>query len=65
MNCPNDHVLRAYLDAELDASQIGGLKDHLSACAACEARSLITAGSAVQGERWAGPGRGGATGWSV
>ena len=48
MNCPNDHVLRAYLDAELDASQIGGLKDHLSACAACEARFQAMSASALR-----------------
>ncbi len=48
MNCPTDDMLRAYLDAELDALEISELKNHLQACLACEARFQALSASAVR-----------------
>src|SRR5580700_3797403 len=48
MNCPNDEVLRAYLDAELGPPQIAELKNHLQACAGCEARFQALSVSALR-----------------
>jgi hypothetical protein len=48
MNCPNDEILRAYLDAELDPPQIAELNNHLQACAACEARFQALSASALR-----------------
>jgi anti-sigma factor RsiW len=48
MNCPNDEVLRAYLDAELGPPQIAELKNHLQACAACEARFQALSASVLR-----------------
>jgi hypothetical protein len=38
MNCPNESMLRAYLDAELNPAEITELKQHLQRCPLCEAR---------------------------
>jgi len=38
MNCPTDSALRAYLDAELDWSELTELKTHLQSCPACQDR---------------------------
>jgi hypothetical protein len=38
MNCPTENILRAYLDAELDSSELADLKAHLQSCPACQDR---------------------------
>ena len=38
MDCPNESVLRAYLDAELNPAEISELKNHVQGCPVCEAR---------------------------
>jgi Putative zinc-finger len=38
MDCPNESMLRAYLDAELNAAETAELKKHLQMCPVCEAR---------------------------
>jgi hypothetical protein len=38
MSCIHDDILRAHLDGELPASELGGVGEHLAACADCRAR---------------------------
>jgi hypothetical protein len=38
MDCPNESVLRAYLDTELNPGEISELKNHFQVCLVCEAR---------------------------
>lgn len=38
MNCPNESTLRAYLDTELNPTEVTEIKMHLQMCPACEAR---------------------------
>lgn len=38
MDCPNEGTLRAYLDTELNPTEITELKEHLQRCPGCEAR---------------------------
>ncbi|HTZ49084.1 MAG TPA: zf-HC2 domain-containing protein [Verrucomicrobiae bacterium] len=38
MNCPTEHALRAYIDNELDPTEIAAIKEHLVSCPACPLR---------------------------
>jgi hypothetical protein len=48
MNCPAENTLRTYLDNELPPPEFSALKDHLAACAACQARFQALSASALR-----------------
>jgi hypothetical protein len=48
MNCPTENTLRTYLDNELPPPEFSALKDHLAACAACQARFQALSATALR-----------------
>jgi len=48
MDCPNESVLRAYLDRELDSREVSDVANHLESCAACQERFHILSSSALR-----------------
>jgi anti-sigma factor RsiW len=53
MRCDQSHLLSPYLDRELSPSEAAGVRDHLTACAACaaEADDLRAVGSLLSAAR--------------
>ena len=52
MSCIHDEILRAHLDGELPASELGGVGEHLAACADCRARFEKLRAEALRTENW-------------
>jgi hypothetical protein len=52
MSCIHDEILRAHLDGELPASELGGVGEHLAACAGCRARFEKLRVEALRTENW-------------